>query len=250
MPASWQDRLFTESREWLIESLRDDDVERIIPQDDPIQLWCDSAPERRTARLLDIVSGARDVLTWLALVDAARARRTEPSHLEGLFSEALCAAARSARLMRNETRFHFFLSYSHRDMVRAVPLVEILADLGLRVFHDVRDIPAGESILGTLHAAMTRAPRAILLVTANYGKSVWAHRELSLLWDRHSRGELSLFPVLLDDVPLPALIEDTFTIDLRGFRGFEDREWAKDRLVKLTVACNRGDSWIENSPCT
>ncbi|HXB72460.1 MAG TPA: toll/interleukin-1 receptor domain-containing protein [Candidatus Acidoferrales bacterium] len=237
MTSPWQDRLFAESREWLIESLCDQDIERVVPEGDPIRVWWDDTSANRTARLLEIVSGATDTLTWLALVDAARARQAAPSGLEGLFTEALSAAARSGRMMSYPQPFHAFLSYSHRDMDRALAVVEILAEQGLRVFQDVRDIRAGESILGTLHAAMTRAPRAILLVTDQYAHSVWAHRELSLLRNRHSQGELSLFPVLLDDVPLPPLIEDTFTIDLRGFRGAEDGSWARERLAKLIDAC-------------
>jgi hypothetical protein len=232
------DRLFIESREWLIETLRDDDLERIIPAGDPVRVWHDSALGRGNAALLEIVSGAGDVLTWLALMDAARTRQAEPPHLAGLFAEALCATARSARMTtRNETGFHAFLSYSHRDMDRAVQVVQILAELELRVFQDVRDIRAGENIVGVLHAAMTHASRAILLVTTNYAKSAWAHREMSLLSERHALGELSLFPVLLEDVPLPAIIRDIFTIDLRGFRGLEDRQWAKERLAKLAEAC-------------
>ena len=193
-----------------------------------------------TAALLEIVSGARDVLTWLALMDAARTRQAEPPRLAGLFTEALRAAAGSARATtRDEAEFHAFLSYSHRDMDRAVQVVRILAELELRVFQDVRDIRAGESIVGVLHAAITHASRAILLVTANYAKSAWAHREMSLLYERHARGVLSLFPVLLEDVPLPPIIEDIFTIDLRGFRGPEDSQWAKERLAKLAEACRQ-----------
>lgn len=237
MQPEWQDRLFSETRAWLIETLCDEDVERIVPVGDPIRVWWDDRSENRIARLLEIVSGAGDTLTWLALVDGACARRLPPPCIKGLVTAALSAAARSGRIMSYPQPFDAFLSYSHRDMERAVAVVEILAGQGLRVFQDVRDIRAGESILGTLHAAMTRAPRAILLVTHNYAHSVWAHRELSLLRNRYSQGELHLFPILLDDVPLPALIEDTFTVDLRGFRGSEDNGWAKDRLAKLAEAC-------------
>jgi hypothetical protein len=236
MTASWEQRLFSESWAWLAETLRDEDIELVVPQGDPIRVWLDGAASR-TARLLEVVSGADDVLTWLTLMDAARARRPLPSGLERVFSEALATTARAARTKSYPSQFHAFLSYSHRDKGRATLLVDILAEQGIRVFQDVRDIQAGESILGQIHAAMTQASRAILVVTENYAKSIWAHRELSLLRERQGRNELVLLPVLLDDVPLPELITDIFTIDLRGFRGLQDKAWAKERLAKLIEAC-------------
>jgi hypothetical protein len=237
MSGSSQPRIFSESLGWLLGHLRDDDIEMVVPKGDPIRVWWEDTSTGRTARLLEVVSGANDVLTWLALIDAVRARMAKTSHLDQLFTEAISEVARSNRTMNYPAQFDAFLSYSHRDMGRAALIVNILAEQGVRVFHDVRDIEPGESILGKLHAAMTHARRAILLVSENYAKSVWAHRELSLLREGQIRRDLLLLPVLLDDVPLPGLIEDVFTIDLRGFRGSEDLTWATERLIRLSKAC-------------
>lgn len=244
MPQFLPDRLFDATSKWLIESLHDRDIDRIIPENDPLRTWWNSGDG--AGRLLEILSGAGDVLTWLALVEWVRARRrgVPPAGIDSLISEALLFVAGHTRSRIHPRPFDLFVSYCHRDMERAVAITEILLEKGLRVFQDIRNISAGESIVGSLHAAMTSASSVILLVTSSYSQSTWAHRELSYFESRRQKGDIAVLPVLLDDVPLPALISDTFTVDMRGFRGLQDREWAEVRLMKVVEACRSRQSYV------
>lgn len=178
---------------------------------------------------------------WLEQVlHADTAQASLPRRLEGELCAVIAALAQSVRTHTARTSHDVFLSYSHRDMERARVLLDIVEAAGVRVFHDVRDIPVGASIVATLHGVMAHVRRAILLLSEHYVRSVWAHRELQRILERQRDGSLTLLPVLVDDVPLPDAIRDIFTIDLRGFRCADDRPWAEQRLGKLIDACVRG----------
>jgi hypothetical protein len=230
-------------RDWLTANLDEADVQRCVPEGDPLRVWWTPEPgDARLGLLLDVVLGGEDHLTLLALVQCARAKPgTAPlaPELEWWLAERLTRLAAEARAGASGAEYDAFVSYSHRDMARAELVLAMLADAGLRVFQDVRDIRPGESIVGRLYDVMSRVPRAVLLVSANYVDSEWAGRELRALLARRDAGGLMLLPVLLDDIPLPPEIADVFTIDLRGFAVAADRDWAAPRLARLVTACRR-----------
>jgi hypothetical protein len=215
----------------------------VVPVGDPLRVWWDPKAENPVGQLLDFIRGADDSLTLIALIHRARIKGgmcSPPDCLETLLSGVLNQVAQLHRTRAYPGAYHAFLSYSHRDMDRAVAIRELLNDLGVRLFQDVQDIPTGASIVGTLHSAMSTASRAVLLLTQHYFQSPWAQREIAYLHNRAHAGTLKLLPVLLDDIPLPEVLTDTFTIDLRGFRCKGDKSWAQDRLQKLVNDCLKG----------
>jgi hypothetical protein len=111
--------------------------------------------------------------------------------------------------------------------------VDWLSAAGARSFQDVREIGPGDSIIARLTDAIHNTRHALVMVSADYLQARWTGRELEVLLGRQRAGLLRLLPVLLDDVPLPPVLESTFTIDLRGFRGEADRDWAWPRLQRL-----------------
>ena len=74
---------------------------------------------------------------------------------------------------------------------------------------------------------------AVVIVSRSSQGSEWVNRELRLLLARWERSEVLLLPILVDDIPLPELIADFYTIDLRGYRGEKDDTWACQRLQPL-----------------
>jgi hypothetical protein len=231
-------------RDWLTANLDAADLQRCVPEGDPLRVWWAPGPDdARVGLLLDVVLGGEDHLTLLALVQCARAKPGAAPLAAGAerwLAERLMKLAAAARGGAAGGEYDAFVSYSHRDMARAELVLGMLKDAGLRVFQDVRDIRPGESIVGRLSDVMSRVPRAVLLVSANYVDSEWAARELRALAGRRDAGGLTLLPVLLDDIPLPPEVADVFTIDLRGFEAAADRDWAAPRLARLVEVCRRG----------
>jgi hypothetical protein len=240
MKAPLSDNSFLEADRWLADVLDLADLCAVVPEGDPLRVWWSPQDSDPVRSLLDVVGGAEDTLTLFALIQRARLKGVPPPpRIESLLARKAVEAARTYRTQTYPGGYHAFLSYSHRDMERATAVVELLTGLGVRLFQDVRDIPAGASIVAVLHAQMSATSRAVLLVTEHYVRSAWVHREMSHLIRRRADGQLTLLPVLLDDIALPELLADTFTIDLRGFRGIEDRVWAEERLKKLAAECSR-----------
>jgi len=101
------------------------------------------------------------------------------------------------------TRYDVFLSYSRTDSERIQPLLHELRRLGYSVFFDVQSIDPGQQWKKRLD------------------QSIRASRTLVLCWSEHARGsdyitfEYSraeslgkpIFPWLLDQTPLPAMLE-------------------------------------------
>jgi hypothetical protein len=112
------------------------------------------------------------------------------------------------------TRFDVFLSYSRSDSERIQPLLNELRRRGYRVFFDVQSIDPGQQWKKRLD------------------RSIRASRTLILCWSEHARGsdyitfEYSraealhkpVFPWLLDETPLPAMLE---------LQGIKDPDGAK-----------------------
>lgn len=100
-------------------------------------------------------------------------------------------------------KYDVFLSYSRADTERVAPLRDELRRMGYRVFFDVQNIDPGEQWKRRLE------------------RSIRASRALVLCWSEHTRGsdyitfEYSraealhkpVLPWLLDETPLPAMLE-------------------------------------------
>ena len=100
-------------------------------------------------------------------------------------------------------KYDVFLSYSRTDTERVTPLRDELRRMGYRVFFDVQSIDPGEEWKRRLE------------------RSISASRTMVLCWSEHTRGsdyitfEYSraealhkpLLPWLLDNTPLPAMLE-------------------------------------------
>jgi TIR domain len=100
-------------------------------------------------------------------------------------------------------RYDVFLSYSRSDADRVRPLVEELRRLGYKVFFDVESIGVGERWKNRLESSI-RASRVLVLCWSAQAKgSEYVQFEYS---KAEGLGR-PVTPWLLDDTPLPAMVE-------------------------------------------
>jgi hypothetical protein len=229
---------------WMGTVLTTKDLERVIPLDHRLRLWLNSDRPSSAVQLLNIVFGASDDLTLLAMIHLARAKggaELVPAGLDAALVDSLVELAHSHRVVELSAHrydsFHAFLSYAHEDVNRAECLAGLLKTHGVVVFRDVEQITPGESIAHVLNEGMVQARRNIVLVSAASVNSCWVEREIGFFLSRLPACDRPVMPILIDDVPLPEALTDLFTIDLRGYRGQCDDNWASRRLASLINVC-------------
>lgn len=233
--AGWSAETRVALARWIDQTLPADALEAVVPQLDPLRTWWTADGAGATARLIDLLAGGSDHLTLLALVLQARLISPPPPDLDERLSAeltGLAAAARTAPVSDVSTT-GTFLCYAHEDMDRVVAIQRLLSAAGVRTFRDVERIRPGESITTRLYQAISTASSAVVIISRFSEGSEWARRERAHLLARRERGGVPVLPVLIDDVALPAEVGDVFTIDLRGYRGEQDDEWAGSRLSPL-----------------
>lgn len=239
---------FATLQDWLCAELCEADLQRLIPADDPLRAWWQPAPQAlQLDMLFELLDGSGDLLTVLALVQAVRERhlradppRALPPAVEQALGHYLAAQSWRDRTRGQTTDHDALVSYSHRDLARVGILVDWLGAAGVRIFQDVREIGPGDSITARLTHAIHHARHAIVMISPDYLQARWTTRELEVLLRRQRAGLLRVLPVLLDDIALPARLEGLFTIDLRGFGGDRDANWARPRLLRLLKILGKG----------
>src|SRR5262249_30187737 len=135
---------------WLVQNLSLQDVDSLLALDDPVRSWWRPEPARsQIERLIELLVGAGDHLTLLALVQRARCGPGSAGlhrHLEGELGAYLDGLAAHSRTQVFRTSFDAVLAYSHRDQELANPLAELLRDAGLHIFQDTVAIRPGDNI--------------------------------------------------------------------------------------------------------
>jgi len=233
--------------EWFNETLTPEIIASVVPEADPLRTWWTAAEPDAIARLVDLLIGGADHLTLLALVQRARLVEIPPATFDERLASELAQLAMWMRTASTATTTEInetFLCYAHEDMERAIAIQRLLAAGGVAIFRDVEKIRPGESITTRLNQVMASAQSAVVIVSEYSECSEWVRRERFRLLSRHARDEVLVLPVLVDDVPLPKEIADLFTIDLRGYGGAHDNDWARARLAPLVqrLAVLRGDT--------
>jgi ADP-ribose pyrophosphatase len=241
--AGWSAQTRAALMAWIGQTLSPDALDAVVPELDPLRTWWAADGAGAAARLVDLLVGGNDHLTLFALVQRARLISPPPAELDERLSvelAGLALAARTAPVPAADVA-KTFLCYAHEDMDRVVELQRLLAAAGVRTFRDVEQIRPGESITTGLHQAMSTASSAVLVISRFSESSEWARRERAHLLARRKRDKVLVLPVLIDDVALPDEIADVFTIDLRGYRGEPDDNWADARLAPLVRRLTQAD---------
>jgi hypothetical protein len=100
-------------------------------------------------------------------------------------------------------RFDVFISYSHQDSRVVTPLVIELRRRGYRVFFDTQSIAVGEQWKRRLGKAVGSSRVCLLCWSEHAKKSEYVVFEYSRAEAQGKR----VFPWLLDDTPLPSMLE-------------------------------------------
>ena len=152
-----------------------------------------------------------------------------------------------------------FLSHNKADKEVARALGGYLVLAGADVWFDDWEIRAGDSIPGKLNEGLAEFDVFILLWSVNAARSNWVQRELESAIHRViETGKARLVPCLLDDTPLPPLLQDLRAVDLKdleqgmsrlvddlfGFRSRKDRLLAiQDALIEMNRSLSLGLGW-------
>jgi hypothetical protein len=99
-------------------------------------------------------------------------------------------------------RYDVFISYSRSDAARVEPLVNLLRSQGYRVFFDRDDIHVGEDWKQSLSSSIASSRTLVLCWSKEAADSEFVRYELFRAEGLNKR----VFPWLLDDTSLPALV--------------------------------------------
>ncbi len=108
-----------------------------------------------------------------------------------------------------------FISYSHRDKDVAHALADTLEDLGVEIRIDVRELRAGDSIIGRIFSAMAEVQFVAVLVSEDFLASAFCRKELETAVNQGLQKEnVRVLPLRLGDAAMPPAIQDTFFLDV------------------------------------
>ena len=108
--------------------------------------------------------------------------------------------------------FDVFLSYARDDEAKVLAVEQALAALGLRVWRDSQQIPAGESFIKKIEAGLSQSQCVVLFHSQKALGSTWVQRE----WNVALTLNMLIIPVLLDAAEVPLMLRPVEFIDLRN----------------------------------
>jgi hypothetical protein len=109
-----------------------------------------------------------------------------------------------------------FLSHNRADKQTARSLGAQLQLAGASIWFDEWGLRAGDSIPGKVNEALARVDCVILLWSEDASTSNWVRAELEAGIQRGlAEDSLRVIPVILDDTPLPPLLQPLRWVDLR-----------------------------------
>lgn len=127
--------------------------------------------------------------------------------------------------------FSCFISYSWNDQLFATRLHQDLQSVGVRVWYDVNDMSAGETIDQQVDRAIQAHDKVLLVLSESSIKSEWVRTEINNALElEQARNQTVLFPVRLDDAVLnvsePAIdrLREKYILDFN--------DWQDDRVYK------------------
>ncbi|MFD5130950.1 toll/interleukin-1 receptor domain-containing protein [Streptomyces olindensis] len=110
---------------------------------------------------------------------------------------------------------HAFISHNHRDKPQVTPLAARLRLLGVDVWLDSWEIRPGDRIPGKVNEALGLVDTVMVFWSTNSSKSPWVNTEWEAALTRRLRDDsVRVIPVVLDDTPLPPLLEPIMWVSL------------------------------------
>lgn len=148
-----------------------------------------------------------------------------------------------------------FLSHNSRDKQVARRLGAQLKLVGADVWFDEWEIRAGDSIPGKVGEALDAWDTFILIWSEHASLSEWVKAEVETALTRAIRDKsLRVIPIVLDDSPLPALLQPLrrLTLEDVGVSGAVDEIMGfrhdRDRLRAIQSVLDEADIEVEDVP--
>lgn len=109
-----------------------------------------------------------------------------------------------------------FLSYNHKDKEMVHEIARRLEELKFHVWLDEWDLKIGDSLFERISESINQVDFLAAFISENSLNSPWCQKELSLaMAGEVSTKAITVLPVLLDDVGMPASLADKFYLDAK-----------------------------------
>jgi hypothetical protein len=110
-----------------------------------------------------------------------------------------------------------FISYTHSDRDRVVPLASYLVRLGLQVWMDTKEMAAGQTIVEQVSNAIAKSDLYLVALSPAALSSKWVNHELNTaLTLELSKGRPRVLPVVIAKAEIPAAIRSRLYVDIAG----------------------------------
>ena len=126
-----------------------------------------------------------------------------------------------------------FISYSQKDLATVKTLTALLQKVGWSVWFD-QNIRAGTSFDRVIEQALQDARAVIVAWSHNSVNSDWVRAEAA-----YAQESAKLFPVRLDDAPLPLHFIHVHTLNLSAWDGTDDHPVLQALVAHLTEAVGK-----------
>jgi hypothetical protein len=110
-----------------------------------------------------------------------------------------------------------FISYTHKDKERIVPLASYLGRLGLKVWMDTKDLVAGQRIIEKVSEAISKSDLYVVCLSPAALSSPWVNHELSAaLTLETTQGRPKVLPIMIAKSEIPAMLTGRLYVDMTG----------------------------------
>lgn len=117
--------------------------------------------------------------------------------------------------MRTSCKKIVFISYSWKDSSVAERVRESIPD-PFEVWIDKDQIRPGDSISTAIQEGLSGSDYYVILISENATSSSWVKAEIALAFDLAQKKNLSVIPILLDEVEVPFAFRGLLYIDFRS----------------------------------
>jgi hypothetical protein len=227
---------------WLDESIGVEEIRHMLPAQHPAAVWwtdLGNGCRSELDTLLKVLANGGHLPLLVAIVLLARAAsgKQPPAGVDVSLGQALIRLdadhLRANAAAIPECHTDVFVCYAHEDALRVNAICEVLRTAGLSVFRDTESIRPGTSIAASVAQAALVSHAAIIVVSEASRASRWVERETSRLMLRRMANSLALYPVVIDNVPMPEALADVFAIDLRGMPLLADANSIAPKLAPM-----------------
>lgn len=110
-----------------------------------------------------------------------------------------------------------FISYTHKDKERIIPLASYLGRLGLKVWMDTKELVAGETIIEKVSDAISKSDLYLVCLSPTSLSSQWVNHELNVaLTLETTKGRPKVLPIMVAKSELPAMLSGRVYVDMTG----------------------------------